>query len=183
MACTHKSLWQDYLCWVSTIVTTTAEALSLGSAWKRNRPSGIIPPNGSTLFHRPKGDKCREWEKTPVRNGMRIKPGRRRMVFLLLSWWVRTIPRVLNLVDSGTCPLTLPDNAKSAKRKLLAPNSEKVQITPLMVIREPHKRFYAQDIVYNPSKNTDKSNDNSIAKICRIGLTLLRKALTSTHLK
>ena len=96
MACTHKSLWQDHLCWVSTIVTTTAEALSLGSPWKRNRPSGIIPPNGSTLFHRPKGDKCREWEKTPVRNGMRIKPGRRRMVFLLLSWWVRTIPRVLN---------------------------------------------------------------------------------------
>ena len=61
------------------------------------------------------------------------------------------------------------DNAKSAKRKLLAHNSEKVQITPLMVIREPHKRLYAQDIVYNPSVNTDKSNDNSIAKIFRIG--------------
>ena len=111
MACTLQSLWQDNLCWVSTIVTTTAEALSLGSPWKRNRPSGIIPPNGSTLFHRPKGDKCREWEKTPVRNGMRIKPGRRRMVFLLLSWWVRTIPRVLNNRLRNLSPdlvLTLP---------------------------------------------------------------------------
>lgn len=61
------------------------------------------------------------------------------------------------------------DNAKSAKRKLLAHNSEKILITPSMVIREPHKRLYAQDIVYNPSENTDKSNDNSIAKIFRIG--------------
>lgn len=61
------------------------------------------------------------------------------------------------------------DNAKSAKRKLMDHNSEKVQITPLLVIRELHKRLFAQDIVYNPSKNTDKSNDNSIAKIFRIG--------------
>lgn len=61
------------------------------------------------------------------------------------------------------------DNAKSAKRKLMAHKSEKVQITPLMVIKESHIRLYAQDIVYNPFEDKDKSNDNSIAKLFRIG--------------
>lgn len=69
MACTHKSVWHNHSCWVSAIATTAAEALSLGSPWKRNWASRIVPPYRRTIFHRAKGNKCRKWENTPVGNG------------------------------------------------------------------------------------------------------------------
>ena len=57
-----------------------------------------------------KGQQVRKWEKTPVGNGMWIYPWRRRLVFLLLTWWIRVLPGVLISLrpnESGTCPMTL----------------------------------------------------------------------------
>ena len=96
MGCTYLSVWKDHLSRVSTTATSSVEALSLGSPWKRNRSAGIIPPNRSTIFHRPKGDKFGKWEKTSVGNGMWIYPRIRRVGILLLPWWIRTVSRVLN---------------------------------------------------------------------------------------
>ena len=107
----YKSVWRYHRCWVSTIATTAAEAISSGSPWKRNWTSRIVPPYKRTIFHRTKGNKCRKWEKTSVGNGMWIYPWRRRLVFLLLTWWIRALPGVLISLrpnESGTCPLTLP---------------------------------------------------------------------------
>ena len=114
MACTHKSVWYDHRCWVSAIATTTAEALSLGSPWKRNWALRIVPPYRRSIFHCAKGHKCRKWEKTPVGNGMWIYSWRRRLVFLLLAWWVRSLPGVLISLRQkriGDCPLTLLEGA------------------------------------------------------------------------
>ena len=58
-------------------------------------PRALSRLTGRTIFHRAKGNKCRKWEKTPVGNGMWIYPWRRRLVFLLLTWWIRALPGVL----------------------------------------------------------------------------------------
>ena len=63
-----------------------------GKPMKKELAPRIVPPYKRTIFHCAKGNKCRKWEKTPVGNGMWIYPWRRRLVFLLLTRWIRTLP-------------------------------------------------------------------------------------------
>lgn len=61
------------------------------------------------------------------------------------------------------------NNAIEAKKKMMQHSSEKIITTPQLVKLTPHKTMFGEDVLYNPTCNCDKSNDNSVVKFFRIG--------------